>query len=190
MANIILVTGGARSGKSSFAESLALISAARVGYIATAEIWDQEMSERVELHRGRRPVEWLTYEAPTGAEEVMAEAAGAVDFLLFDCLTVYVTNQLLALPETESLHQRCEVIRRAVARLLEAARLFPGTVVFVTNEVGSGIVPENKLAREFRDIAGLVNQQVAAAADEVYWVVCGLPVEVKKPALHITGGRH
>jgi len=190
MAKIILVTGGARSGKSAFAEKLALSSGERVGYIATAEVRDPEMSHRVELHRKRRPGDWVTYEAPAGAEAVVAEAAGVAGFLLFDCLTIYTSNQLLSFPEGEGFGRRTEVILKNTERLIGAAQSFPGTVVFVTNEVGDGIVPENRLAREFRDIAGLVNQRVAEAAEEVYWVVCGLPVEVKKPALHITGGRH
>ena len=188
MAKIVLVTGGARSGKSTFAESLALQSGSRVGYIATAEIWDREMSDRVELHRMRRPAEWITYEAPRDADAVLKEAAGELEFVLFDCLTVYTTNQLLALPDTEPFRQRCEAVLNAVRQLTEAAKNFPGTVVFVTNEVGDGIVPDNKLAREFRDVAGLVNQHVAAVAEEVYWVVCGLPVEIKNRARRITGG--
>ena len=188
MGKIVLVTGGARSGKSTFAESLALQTGARVGYIATAEIWDQEMSDRVDLHRKRRPVEWVTYEAPLGADTVVKGAAGEVDLLLFDCLTVYTSNQLLSLSDTEPFQQRCEAVLNSAGQLIEAAQAFPGTVIFVTNEVGDGIVPENKLAREFRDLAGLVNQRFAAAADEVYWVVCGLPVEIKKQACRITGG--
>ena len=188
MAKIILVTGGARSGKSAFAEKLAMESGGRVGYIATAEVRDREMSERVELHRKRRPAGWLTFEAPMNAEKVVGDAAGTVDFLLFDCLTIYTSNQLLSLSDAGGSRQRCDAVREAVARLLAAALDFPGTVVFVTNEVGGGIVPDNGLAREFRDVAGLVNQQVAGSADEVYWVVCGLPVEIKKQALTVAGG--
>ena len=188
MAKIILVTGGARSGKSTFAEKLALTSRQKVGYIATAEILDSEMADRVELHRMRRPAEWITYEAPLQADTVVAEAGGQVDFLLFDCLTVYSTNQLLAQPDSTEFRLRCSAVLAAVDRLVAAAVNFAGTVVFVTNEVGDGIVPDNRLAREFRDVAGLVNQKVAAAADEVYWVVCGLPVEIKHQALLVAPG--
>ena len=185
MVKIILVTGGARSGKSTFAEKLALISGKKVGYIATAEVGDQEMAERIELHRMRRPAEWITYEAPLQAETVVAEAGDRVSFFLFDCLTVYTANQLLAQPDSSEFRTRCAAVLAAVDRLLDAARNFAGTIVFVTNEVGDGIVPDNRLAREFRDVAGLVNQKVAAAADEVYWMVCGLPVEIKKQATPI-----
>lgn len=182
MAKIILVTGGARSGKSAFAEKLARASEQRVGYIATAEIRDEEMADRVELHRRRRPADWPTFEYPRQAEAALAAAEGVAEFLLFDCLTVYTTNLLLAQSETVSAGARCAVVLAAVDRLLAEASRFSGTVVFVTNEVGGGIVPDNKLAREFRDLAGLVNQKAAAAADEVYWVVCGLPVEIKHQA--------
>lgn len=179
MAKIILVTGGARSGKSTFAEKLALNSGQKVGYIATAEVCDAEMADRIDLHRSRRPSHWITYEAPRHAESVLMEACDKVGFLLFDCLTVYSSNQLLAQPEESEPHLRSAAVLDAVQRLISATEGFRGTIVFVTNEVGDGIVPDNRLAREFRDVAGLVNQKVAAAADEVYWVVCGLPVEIK-----------
>ena len=181
MAKIILVTGGARSGKSAFAEKKAMRGGTRVAYIATAEVRDPEMSERVELHRQRRPAGWKTFEAPRQAEHAI-EAAAGMECILFDCLTVYASNCLLELPEEWSHPARREAVLAELDRLIAAALRFEGTVVFVTNEVGDGIVPENALAREFRDIAGLVNQKVAQAADEVYWVVCGLPVEIRQLA--------
>jgi len=190
MAKIILITGGARSGKSSFAEQLARQADVQVAYVATAEIWDNEMADRVELHQNRRPACWKTYEAPHQAEKAIEAAADHADLILFDCLTVYSSNCLLALPETDVPRQRKDSVLEAADRLILAAREFPGTVIFVTNEVGDGIVPDNALAREFRDIAGLVNQKVAQAAEEVYWVVCGLPVEIKRRALVIMEGTH
>ncbi len=188
MAKIILITGGARSGKSAFAEKLAESCGKRVAYIATAEIWDREMAERVELHRDRRPKKWLTYEAPRQAHEVIAEAAASCDVILFDCLTVYTSNCLLAQPEDAGVHKRRQSVLASVVQLIQAAEACQGTVVFVTNEVGDGIVPDNRLAREFRDLAGWVNQQVAQAAAEVFLVVCGLPVEIKQKALFLPGG--
>jgi adenosylcobinamide kinase/adenosylcobinamide-phosphate guanylyltransferase len=161
-----------------------------VAYIATAEVWDPEMTERVELHRDRRPAEWLTYEAPQKAENAILEAAESSEVVLFDCLTVYASNQLLALPDDDDAQQRRAVVMEAAAKLISAAQAFPGMVIFVTNEVGDGIVPDNKLAREFRDIAGLLNQRVAQAADEVYLVVCGLPMQIKQRSLFITGETH
>jgi adenosylcobinamide kinase/adenosylcobinamide-phosphate guanylyltransferase len=188
MAKIILVTGGARSGKSAFAEKLVESYGRRVAYIATAEIWDREMAERVGLHRDRRPNEWTTYEVPLQAETAIAEAVVDSEAILFDCLTVYVSNCLLALQEDVGTHDRSVQVLASVEKLLEATRQFAGTVIFVTNEVGDGIVPENRLAREFRDLAGWVNQRVAKAADEVFLVVCGLPVEIKQRALFMPGG--
>lgn len=188
MAKIILVTGGARSGKSVFAEQLAESYGQRVAYIATAEIWDREMAERVEIHRDRRPEQWLTFEAPLQAQAVIAEAAASCEVILFDCLTVYTSNCLLAVPEDAGAHRRSQSVLSSIDMLVQAAQGCQGTVIFVTNEVGDGIVPENKLAREFRDLAGWVNQRVAKAADEVFLVVCGLPVEIKQRALFLTGG--
>ena len=188
MAKIILVTGGARSGKSAFAEKLTGSLGRRVAYIATAEIWDREMAERVELHRDRRPEEWKTFEAPRQAQAVIVTVEAGTEVILFDCLTVYTSNCLLALPEDDLFSLRRDSVLESVQAVIAAAQAFSGTVIFVTNEVGDGIVPENRLAREFRDIAGLVNQSVAAAADEVYLVVCGLPVELKGRALFLSGG--
>jgi len=190
MAKIVLITGGARSGKSAFAEKFARQAGPRVAYIATAEVGDGEMAERVALHRRRRPAEWQTYEAPMQAETAIAAiaAAGQANLILFDCLTVYTSNALLAQPEDAPVPLRREAVLAALDRLLAAAGRFSGTVVFVTNEVGDGIVPDNVLAREYRDLAGLVNQKAAQAAAEVYWVICGLPVEIKRQALAIMEG--
>ena len=115
-------------------------------------------------------------------------AAKQAELILFDCLTVYTSNALLAQPEDAPAPLRRDAVLAAVDRLLEAAGRFPGVVLFVTNEVGDGIVPDNSLAREYRDLAGLVNQRAAQAATEVYWVVCGLPVEIKRQALAILEG--
>ena len=190
MAKIILITGGARSGKSAFAEKLARQAGPRVAYIATAEVGDGEMAERVALHRRRRPAEWETYEAPMQAENAIdvIVAAKQTELILFDCLTVYTSNAVLAQPEDAPVPLRRDAVLAAADRLLEAAGRFPGVVLFVTNEVGDGIVPDNALAREYRDLAGLVNQKAAQAATEVYWVVCGLPVEIKRQALAIMEG--
>lgn len=182
---IVLVTGGARSGKSAFAEKYVAARGGKVAYIATAEALDDEMTARVALHRARRPASWHTFEAPRAATGAIALAAGEADTILFDCLTVYVANILLdpAAPATPP--ERHRQIQSEIAALVAAARASAVTVVFVTNEVGAGIVPENALAREYRDVAGLANQQVAAAADEVYLVVSGIPVDIKKLAARI-----
>ena len=149
MGKIILITGGARSGKSTFAEKYVAKNGKRVGYIATAQVFDDEMEFRVKLHQSRRPAEWETFESPFDAHKVISAEAGAHDMFLFDCMTIYISKS-------------------------------PATVVIVTNEVGAGIVPENKLARIYRDLSGLSNQLLAEAAEEVFLVVAGIPVNLKK----------
>ncbi len=180
MGKIVLVTGGARSGKSRFAEQYAAKFGKRVAYIATAEVYDDEMAFRVKLHRERRPHDWQTFEAPSDAHLAIDKAgAASCDMILFDCLTLYVSNILCSLDSIEDSHRNYAVAREKIDALLDAARRFDGTVIFVTNEVGSGIVPENHLSREYRDVAGIVNQWVGAAAEEVYLVSCGIPVNIK-----------
>lgn len=182
MAKIILVTGGARSGKSTFAEQLAERLGERVAYIATAEVWDREMADRVELHQRRRPASWQTHEAPNQAHLAIEQAACSCPVILFDCLTVYISNRLLEADENLPPQQIEAQVLTAVEKLLETAQTVTGTVIFVTNEVGDGIVPDNRLARQFRDLAGLANQRLAQAAAEVFWVVCGVPLEIKQLA--------
>ncbi len=180
MGKIVLVTGGARSGKSRFAEQYAARNGRQVAYIATAEIYDSEMEFRVKLHRQRRPADWKTYEAPYDAHETLTEAAhNGVDMVLFDCLTLYVSNFLCSLESIADSHRNYMLAKEKIDLLLAAAKESPGTTIFVTNEVGSGIVPENHLSREYRDIVGIVNQWVGRAADEVYLVTCGLAVNIK-----------
>ena len=181
LGRLVLVTGGARSGKSSFAERFVAAHGTKIAYIATAQIFDDEMRYRVKLHRERRPASWQTYEAPLSAETAIAEAAKTHDTLLFDCLTVYLSNLLCQLPE-EQLRDEAAVYRLAqdaAAKLIAAAQASGALCVFVTNEVGAGIVPENALARLYRDIAGLTNQAFARAAEAVYLTISGIPVEIK-----------
>ena len=185
LGRLVLVTGGARSGKSSFAERFVAAHGTKIAYIATAQIFDDEMRYRVKLHRERRPSDWQTYEAPFAAENAIAEAAETHDTLLFDCLTVYLSNLLCQLPE-EQLRDEAAVYRLAqdaAAKLIAAAQASGALCVFVTNEVGAGIVPENALARLYRDIAGLTNQAFARAAEAVYLTISGIPVEIKHLAL-------
>ena len=182
MGKIVLVTGGARSGKSRFAEQYAARMGERVGYIATAEVYDEEMAFRVKLHRQRRPASWKTYEAPRDAHLALKEAGAECDSVLFDCLTLYMSNLLCSLDSIADSHQNYSLAKEKLDLLIAQAKANPGTTVFVTNEVGSGIVPQNHLSREYRDLAGIANQWMARAADEVYLVVCGLAVNVKKLA--------
>lgn len=183
MGKIVLVTGGARSGKSRFAEQYAARFGKKVAYIATAGVYDEEMAFRVKLHRERRPKDWHTWEAPENAHLAIEEAGRAHDMILFDCLTLYISNLLCALENVRDSAANYELIREKISFLLEAAKEQEGTTIFVTNEVGAGIVPENHLAREYRDITGIANQLTARAADEVYVVSCGIAVDFKKLAV-------
>lgn len=182
MGKIVLVTGGARSGKSSFAEEYTKHIGQRLGYIATAQIFDKEMAYRIKLHQERRSSLWTTFEAPFVAHEALQEAGKKCDAVLFDCLTMYTSNFLCALPSLDDTNYIYALAKEKIGLLLDTAKKNPCTTVFVTNEVGSGIVPDNLLSRVYRDIAGLVNQWVAKDATEVYFVVCGVPVEVKSLA--------
>ena len=180
---LILVTGGSRSGKSEFAERLVRSLGKKSAYIATAEICDEEMRLRVENHQARRNDDfWCNFEAPFAAHETIA-SVGEVDSVLFDCVTIYISNILYAGCEEMANERRHEQVFVAVDLLLQAARESGRHVVFVTNELGSGIVPFDPVTRDFRDLAGLVNQKMAQAADEVYLVVCGLAVELKHLAV-------
>ena len=164
---IILVTGGARSGKSKIAEARALGFTGRATYIATAQAFDAEMEQRIAAHQARRGAEWDDYAAPLDVAAALRDSDGQP--CLLDCLTLWLTNVMLA--------ER--TVQDEVDALLAALAARRAPVVLVTNEVGGGIVPDNALARAFRDAAGLLNQRVAAMADEVVLAVCGLPMKVK-----------
>ena len=192
-AKLILVTGGARSGKSRFAEEYAEAVAMTAGglqpcslaYIATAQAWDEEMRFRIGRHQARRGAAWQTYEAPAEQEAAAAlhQAGERQQAILFDCVTLYLSNILCNCTEGEIKDEQGLYVRvqKAVQGLIEAAcsAAQARAVIFVTNEVGGGIVPENVLARRYRDLAGLANEQLAAAAAAVYLCVCGQAVNVK-----------
>jgi adenosylcobinamide kinase / adenosylcobinamide-phosphate guanylyltransferase len=166
---LTLITGGARSGKSRYGESLIASEAPPWTYIATAEALDAEMSNRIADHRARRGKQWRTIEAPRDLPGALAEVSSPV---LVDCVTMWVSNLLLA-----DLDVAAETAR--LERVLSARS---GHVVLISNEVGSGIVPANALGRRFRDVQGALNQKLAAQADRVVLVVCGLPVMLKGAA--------
>lgn len=167
MAHIILITGGARSGKSVLAENRTLEMGNPAHYIATAQVWDAEMEARIALHQARRGPEWITHAEPLDLPGVLGASDDAPR--LVDCLTLWLTNLMLGGHDWEA----------AAKRLLASLPALRFPVVFVTNEVGLGIVPDNRLARDFRDAAGHLNQWVAATADEVIFTVAGLPLKVK-----------
>lgn len=173
--SVVLVLGGARSGKSRFAESLAHQPA---HYIATAQAFDDEMRERIALHKVQRGAGWLTHEEPLELVELLDSHSresgndGSIsNFILIDCLTLWLSNLLLA-------DRDCEA---EVAKLIGCLRESSARIVIVSNEVGLGIVPDNALARKFRDIQGFANQRVAEIAMQVVFMVAGLPMAVKGP---------
>ena len=166
--SLTLLLGGARSGKSAHAEKLVTAAPAPWIYIATAQAYDDEMTERIALHRVRRAEGWHTVDAPL---DLCGAIAGVPDArpLLIDCLTLWLSNHLLAEHDVETESEK-------LAQILAKPR---GNWVVVANEVGLGIVPDNALARKFRDAAGRLNQKVAAKADRVLFMVAGLPLQVK-----------
>ncbi len=173
MKKVTFVVGGCRSGKSGHAQKVAeAASSTRRVYIATCIPHDEEMEERVARHRNDRDGNWRTVEAPIELPDAVTAAAENGNVVLVDCLTLWTTNLLLS-PEA-SPH-----INRYTERLIDALDRSGCPVILVSNEVGAGIVPENRLARLFRDVMGTVNQRIAAVADEVIWTVAGIPVTIK-----------
>ncbi len=172
---LTLVLGGARSGKSRFAQSLCA-AGERVAYIATARPDDDEMVARIARHQEHRPASWLTIEEPLAIGKAV-ERARECDFILLDCLTIWLSNLLWERRgETSEDGWR----REASVQLADLARAAgAASLVVVTNEVGGGVVPENEVARRFRDLQGWVNQDAAALADTVYLVVAGIPLRIK-----------
>jgi len=165
---VILITGGARSGKSRRAELRARSFPGQPVYVATAEALDAEMDERIAKHRARRGSDWIEREVPLDLVAALAETDGG-GARLVDCLTLWLSNLLHAERDWS----------QEVTRLADVLSRQRSPVIIVTNEVGLGIVPDNALARTFRDAAGLMNQSIAGAADEVEFVVAGLPMKLK-----------
>lgn len=166
--NLTLVTGGARSGKSTWAEGLAVQFRRPRRYIATAQAFDTEMADRIAHHRAQRGADWLTIEAPLDLCGALA-AAQPEEVVLVDCLTLWLTNHLLAGHD----------LAAESDALLHALPHCAAPLILVTNEVGWGIVPDNALARAFRDEQGRLNQRLAAASGLVVAVLCGLPLALK-----------
>ncbi len=170
MAYTILLLGGARSGKSRHAEDLALAHDGRRVYLATATAADAEMRERIARHKARRKGHgWLVVEEPIALLDALRRHAAEDTFVVVDCLTLWLTNLML----------REENAGAAVAELAESLPALPGSVCLVSNEVGLGIVPETPLGRVFRDEAGLAHQMLARVADEVRFIIAGLPLWLK-----------
>lgn len=172
MSDFIFVLGGARSGKSAYALNLAKERSRKVLYIATAEANDAEMKSRISMHKASRPKYWNTVEEPLDLIAALKKQKHKYEVIIIDCLTLYLSNLM---------HKGLK--QGAIIRIIKEAsghiKAMKEKIIVISNEVGSGIVPENKLAREFRDIAGLSNQIMAKAADEVVFIQAGIPVRLK-----------
>ncbi len=180
---LVLILGGARSGKSRLAEELALSSGGKTVYLATATVHDEEMAHRVEIHKKRRPSDWTTLEEDCNLSGALDKIAPKTATVIVDCLTLWLTNMLLPYYSEEATALELESVEKEISMALdrfcrEAKKRLSKTII-VANEVGCGIVPESPLGRLFRDLAGRANQLVAKEADEVYFAVAGYLLRVK-----------
>lgn len=177
MGKIVFALGGARSGKSRYGQAVASAVGARVTFIATGQACDEEMARRIARHRDERPAGWRTIEEPCRIAGAVKRAGADSDAVLVDCLTLFLSNWLL-MPGI-STDDASQAALAELDAMLEAARACPALTVIVSNEVGTGVVPDSDLGRAFRDLSGWANQRVAATADEVVFMVAGIPMRVK-----------
>jgi adenosylcobinamide kinase/adenosylcobinamide-phosphate guanylyltransferase len=168
-----LILGGVRSGKSSYAEQLARQGGESVVMVVTATAGDEEMAARIAAHRARRPAHWQVIEEPIELGGAIRRAGSPGTIVIVDCLTLWLSN-VLSLADGKVLERERDALKSAVSDCT-------GTIVLVSNEVGSGIVPIHELARRFRDEAGCLHQDLAQLCEQVVWMVAGLPVVVKAP---------
>ena len=172
----ILITGGARAGKSSYAQKLAAASGGRVLFVATAEAKDEDMRLRIEKHRKSRPLSWETLEAPSEVAKAIDEQEGEYSIVVIDCITMLVSNIMLgAVDKTSAESEVLKEIDSVINTMQSKSSVF----ILVSNEVGLGIVPDNEMSRTYRDLLGRANQLLAQYADEVYLMVAGIPVKIK-----------
>ena len=186
MSKVTLVTGGARSGKSTFAEELVAEKGDKILYIATAKAIDEEMTDRIRRHRERRPDSWDTLEQYSGLGAVLPDRSRDYDAMLLDCVTIMSTNIIFDIPSMqqadiplEDMFRAEQVLIDEVEQMIAAFPKLQCDLVLVTNEVGLGLVPEYPISRFYRDALGRVNQALGRAADEVYFVTCGIPQKIK-----------
>jgi len=174
LAKTIFITGGARSGKSSFAEKLASTPGNDVVFFATAEALDKEMADRIKKHKSKRSRTWRTVEEPININ-ILNEFKNFEGAVILDCITLWLSNMMhkFGIEEVE------DRILEDIWTLLKTVKTSKFTLIVVSNELGLGIVPENRLAREFRDIAGKCNQLIARVADEVYFMISGIELKIK-----------
>ena len=181
--HVTLVLGGVRSGKSRYAQLLAE-QAQTVTFIATAERRDdEEMRAKIDRHRSERPAHWPTIEEPLALSQAIDAASATTDVILVDCLTLFAANLL------EAHRDQPEPLQQAISKLCATLQFPPRSVILVSNEVGSGVVPAYASGRQFRDLVGEINQRVAAVADTVLLMIAGLPLALKGAVPHLGEGR-
>jgi adenosyl cobinamide kinase/adenosyl cobinamide phosphate guanylyltransferase len=180
MGRLFLVLGGARSGKSAYAQRLAQeLGGSRVLFVATAQAWDAEMAQRIAQHQQERPAAWRTLEAPHQVGPAIARQLDNATVVLVDCLTLLVSNALFGLGESPDPAAAAAAVETELTALLQTCQESPAICIVVSNEVGLGLVPDNPLGRLYRDLLGRANQTLAVQAEAVYFMVAGLPVDVK-----------
>lgn len=177
---LTLILGGARSGKSAYAQRLAAERGTAVLYVATAEIGDEEMAARIAAHRAERPAHWRTLEAPRCVGVAIRASVGGVEVVLIDCLTLLASNVIVPLPEPVTAEAAEYALHTEVDDLLATYAAGTADWIVISNEVGLGLVPVYPLGRVYRDALGRANQRLAADADEVLFMVAGLPIELKR----------
>lgn len=182
LSNLVLILGGTRSGKSYFAEKLANHLGKKIGYIATAEAGDEEMAQRIKQHRLRRPESWLTREETHELLEAIRDLEQHCDVIIVECLSLWISNLMerFALNNTDDIDK--DRIIEEILRVMNYCVSSQTLIIVVGSEVSLGIVPENKLTRDFRDINGTANQEIARRAREVYFVTAGIAMEIKSKA--------
>ena len=180
MGRLLLILGGARSGKSAYAQRLAQeLGGDHVLFVATAEAWDEDMAQRIARHQQDRPASWQTLETPGNVGQAIALHLHDTPVVVVDCLTLLVSNTLLRLSASPDPAASEAAVQEEVTVLLQTCQASAATCIVVSNEVGLGLVPDNPLGRRYRDLLGKANQALAAQAEVVYFMVAGLPVNVK-----------
>ncbi|MGL5506982.1 MAG: bifunctional adenosylcobinamide kinase/adenosylcobinamide-phosphate guanylyltransferase [Paraclostridium sp.] len=186
MSKLILVTGGSRSGKSSFAESLCIKQNNSTAYIATSIPFDEEMKDRVRKHKESRPNEWKTYEIYKDIYSIIEAISNEHKTIILDCVTLLINNLMFDYgldfdnTTSEQTNEMEIYIKQQIEKLINEIRKTELYVVIVTNELGMSLVPDNKLCRVYSDIVGRINQYIATKSDEVYFVVSGIPMKIKE----------
>ena len=172
MGEVIFIVGGARSGKSNFAEKLAEEQSKHLLYLATGEPKDNEMKKRIEKHKKRRGRKWKLIEAPIELAKALSTIKSDIDVVLIDCITLWISNLLLS-------GKTVSIIKKDIAKMIAVLERKSFTTILVSNDVGCGIVPGDPLSRKYRDVLGLANQLIAGSADTVYNMCCGIANKIK-----------